>query len=70
MGYGPDKDWQQLIVSVWCIFIGLAMVNSGRKSSLSGSACAGVLLLTTLVLLIGVVGSRAAVLKLLFSRQA
>ncbi|KFD24785.1 hypothetical protein [Yokenella regensburgei] len=50
-GLVPAGIWLHLAVALWCLLLAVALLNAARKSHPEGAACAGVVILVTLLLL-------------------
>lgn len=50
-GLLPVGPWLELVVGLWCLLLAVALLNAARKSHPEGIACAGVVILVTLLLL-------------------
>ena len=62
-GLVPAGLWLHLVVALWCLLLAIALLNAARKSHPQGMACAGVVILVTLLLLgAGVLAIRCGLL--------
>lgn len=52
-GVGPTGVWLPLTGALWCLLLAVALLNAARKSQPEGAACAGLVMLVTLLLLAG-----------------